>query len=340
MLDYRHLFRLTDDNGILQFAKLDSPDPLSGYTLDDNARALILSLQMEDGYELAYKYTCWLSNAIQPDGRWSNFQLKGVYYHNHDSEDSIGRALLACSLGMNSLFPDIKAMCQNMHTAFISSSLKFKSPRAIAYTLLGLCKIENKTIRQNYIKNFGDKLAHFLISLYQANHARNFFWFEPYLTYCNGILPQALWAYYEVSGNKKVLKIAHDSLDFLNSVLFKKGYLNIIGNQGWYHKGKKIPFYDQQPVDAASAAFACLEAYSISGESEYLELAILAHKWYRGHNINHLPLYDQKTGGSFDALTPKGVNLNQGAEALLSLLLTDSLMLNFIREKAEIEKTS
>lgn len=340
MLDYRHFMRLTDENGILQFAKLSSPDPLSGYTLDDNARALIIALQMEEGYELAYKYASWLSNAIQPDGSWSNFQLNGTYYHTFDSEDSIGRALLACSAGMNSPFADIKAMCQKMHALFLPSSLKFKSPRAVAYTLLGLCKIEDKKLKAKYIKNYGDKLAHFLISLYQNHHTRSFRWFEPYLTYCNGILPQALWAYYEVSGNKKALKIAHDSLNFLNSVLFKKGYLNIIGNQGWYHKGKKIPFYDQQPVDAASTAFACFEAYNISGESEYLELAVLAHKWYRGHNINNLPLYDKKTGGCFDALTPEGVNLNQGAEAVISLLLADTLMLNFIREKANMEKTS
>lgn len=340
MLDYRHLLRLTDNNGILQFAKLGSPDPLSGYTLDDNARALIISLQMEEGYELAYKYASWLLNAIRPDGSWSNFQLNGTYYHHFDSEDSIGRALLACSLGLNSPFPDLKTICHNMHTAFIASSLKFTSPRAIAYTLLGLCKIEDKKLRKEYMYQYGKKLADSLISLYQMNHSPKFMWFEPYMTYCNGILPQALWAYYEISGNKKALKIAHDSLHFLNSILFKKGYLNIIGNQGWYHKGKKIPFYDQQPVDAASTAFACFEAYNISGESEYLELAILAHKWYRGHNINNLPLYDKKTGGCFDALTPEGVNLNQGAEAVLSLLLTDTLMLSFIREKADIEKTS
>ncbi|MBO8159914.1 hypothetical protein [Thermosyntropha sp.] len=339
MLDYRHFLNLTDENGILQFSKLDSPDPLSGYTLDDNARALIIALNMEEGYDLAYKYASWLFKARRADKSWSNFELDGKFYASFDSEDSVGRALLACSLGINSPFTDIKKMCEKMLKDALPSSIHFRSPRAIAYTLLGLCKIDNEKISAQY-SSIRDKLADYLISLYQANHTRKFLWFENYLTYCNGILPQALWAYYGIKEHKKALKIAHDSLSFLNSMLFKKSYLNIIGNRGWYFQGKKPALYDQQPVDAASTAFACFEAYSLSGGSEYLELAILAHRWFRGYNINQLSLYNPKTGGCYDALTPEGVNLNQGAEAVISLLLTDTLMLSFIKQQADMEKTS
>ena len=38
-----HLAKLTDNFGIIQFAKLTEPDLSSGYTLDDNARALIVT---------------------------------------------------------------------------------------------------------------------------------------------------------------------------------------------------------------------------------------------------------------------------------------------------------
>ena len=38
-----HLAKLTDDFGIIQFAKLSEPDLPSGYTLDDNARALVVT---------------------------------------------------------------------------------------------------------------------------------------------------------------------------------------------------------------------------------------------------------------------------------------------------------
>ena len=119
------------------------------------------------------------------------------------------------------------------------------------------------------------------------------------------------------------MKIGHDSLYFLNGILFRDGYLNIVGNEGWYSKGGAIPLFDQQPVDAASINFACMEAYESIGNKEYLDLAKLAHAWYRGANIHSLSLYNEKTGGCFDALTADGVNLNQGAESTLSLLLCD-----------------
>ncbi|GAE87950.1 glycosyltransferase [Acetivibrio straminisolvens JCM 21531] len=34
-----HIFRMTDDTGMLQHSKYSLPDPNHGYTTDDNARA-------------------------------------------------------------------------------------------------------------------------------------------------------------------------------------------------------------------------------------------------------------------------------------------------------------
>ena len=42
--DLTHLRRMTTEKGLLQFSRGEVPDPASGYTLDDNARALILTL--------------------------------------------------------------------------------------------------------------------------------------------------------------------------------------------------------------------------------------------------------------------------------------------------------
>jgi translation elongation factor P/translation initiation factor 5A/mannose-6-phosphate isomerase-like protein (cupin superfamily) len=136
----------------------------------------------------------------------------------------------------------------------------------------------------------------------------------------NGIIPQALFAYYSFSGNRNALSIARDSLAFLSDTLFDQGYLNIVGNRGWWQRGQEIPRYDQQPVDACSMVLALKEAYLTTGEKKYLELARLAREWYSGKNINKTSLYNQETGGCYDALTPEGVNYNQGAEAILSLL--------------------
>ena len=98
MLDYRHLINMTDKNGMLQFSKKSTPDPYSGYTLDDNARALIVALEMENGYLLARHYADFLC-ACQQGNSWSNFMLDGHFSHQFDSEDSFGRAIMACCLG-------------------------------------------------------------------------------------------------------------------------------------------------------------------------------------------------------------------------------------------------
>jgi len=330
MLDYRHLHRMTDSQGILQFSKLSEPDPGSGYTLDDNARALIVAAYMEDGHHLALTYASWLNQAQRADGTWCNLQVMGRDIRALDSEDSVGRALLACAVGMSSPWPDVQGMCRSMFNRNLPRAMHFSSPRAAAYTLTALCKVKKPLSREHLhqIKH----LSSFLINLYKQNRKKGWHWFENIIAYSNGIMPQALLSAYARTGDKSALKTAHDTLNFLCDILFKSGYLSIIGNQGWYVRGKKAACFDQQPVDAASIAFACLEAYEDIGGQHYLELARKAHRWYHGDNIHGLPLYDRMTGGCFDALTPEGVNLNQGAESLLCYLLCEQHVAKYLHK--------
>lgn len=335
MLNYKHFLNMTDAMGMLQFSQLNSPDPGSGYTLDDNARALMVALNMEEGHELAFRFASFLKKCEQTeDGSWCNLFIDGKFSSRCDSEDSIGRALLACSMGTLSQWEDIARLCTTLMDHNLPRVINFSSPRAIAYTLLALCI--GPGLDKKHLLN---TIAEYLLSLYRKKKSKSWYWFEDYLTYCNGILPQAMLAVYAINGDKRFLKAGLDSLNFLNSILFREGYLNIIGNQGWYSKGGNIPLYDQQPVDAASASFACYEAYKVTARSEYLKLAELAHAWYRGNNIHELSLYNPHTGGCFDAITKDGVNLNQGAEAILSLLLTDLLMAGGLSKKETLHRS-
>ncbi len=320
MLKYRHIHNMTDKTGMLQFSQLHIPDPDSGHTLDDNARALMVAIFMEDGHDLAMKYISFMASCQREDG-WSNLLLKGSYTSVMNSQDSVGRALLACSLASRCKWEDIRARGQEIFQNNLPQVVNFTSPRAIAYTLIALAK--GDTIKEIPAMN---TLAEYLLNLYKNKRSAGWYWLENYMTYCNGILPQAMISVYEINGKKRFLKAGLESLDFLNDILFRDGFLNIIGNQGWYQKGGAIPLFDQQPVDAASIAFACHKAYAITAKSEYLDLARKAHAWYFGANIHNLSLYDQESGGCYDALTETGLNLNQGAEAVLSLLLTDTLI--------------
>ncbi|KUG03001.1 glycosyltransferase [hydrocarbon metagenome] len=321
MLTYQHFLNLTDETGMLQFSRLNKPDPDSGHTLDDNARALMLAISMDDGHDLAMKYVSFMDSCQQKDGSWSNLLLQGRFTSLINSEDSIGRALLACSLGSMCQWEDISTRCREIFQTHLPRVVNFSSPRAIAYTLVALAK--GDAIKKVYTMS---TMAEYLLNLYQTKKSVNWYWFEDYMTYCNGILPQAMISVYEITGDKRYLKVGLETLNFLNDILFRDGYLNIVGNQGWYQRGQAVPLFDQQPVDAASIAFACHEAYTITAKSEYLDLAQKAHAWYFGDNIKQVSLYDERSGGCYDALTQTGVNLNQGAEAVLSLLMTDKLI--------------
>lgn len=328
---------MTNPNGMLQFSCLNTPDKHSGYTLDDNARALMVALFSDFPEDEVLNYARCLFQAQQADGSWSNFYCYHQYSCQFDSEDSVGRAIMACAAGLDSEFASVHELCLQMLKNHGGRSLQFTSPRAIAYALVGLCKIDGRG-KNNWQNMLVDRLYSYLQALYDIWHGPDWFWFEDYLTYCNGILPQAMLAVYNFNGNKKALKIGRDSLDFLSSKLFRQGFLNIIGNQGWYQRGGNIPLFDQQPVDAASIVYALSEGYLAIGSQEYLEMALKGYHWYQGQNIHALSMYDPLTGGCYDALTPEGVNQNQGAEAILSLLLTEIAIQQNLQLKTE--KTS
>src|SRR3989338_2522770 len=46
-----------------------------------------------------------------------------------------------------------------------------------------------------------------------------------------------------------------------------------------------------------------------------------AFDWFNGENVARRSMLDEKSGGVYDAITEKGLNINQGAESLLSYLL-------------------
>lgn len=325
---------MTDETGMLQFSKLACPDPASGYTLDDNARALIVAAFTEKDPDLAIKYAHFMHGAQRPDGSWSNLLNDGCYYSHCNSEDSVGRALAACSQAMWCPYPAVVTLCEQMFNAHISPTAYFRSPRAIAYTVVALCRCPHPDRSNQFLRS---RLVDNLISLYKGCSGPGWYWFEDYLTYCNGILPQALFAAYEANGDKRIYRAAQESLNFLTGILFRNGHLDIIGNEGWYHRDGDIPLYDQQPVDAGSIIFACQEAHRATGIREYRNLAKLAYQWYQGKNSQGAVLLDSDSGGCYDALTATGVNKNQGAEAVLSMLLSDMLMNGKLEQKDEAD---
>jgi len=171
-----------------------------------------------------------------------------------------------------------------------------------------------------------------LMALYEKSHSPDWEWFEPYLTYSNAVLPEALLLGYKITGEKRYLEKATKTLNFLIKHTFKDGLYIPIGQSGWFLKGGARQYFDQQPEDVASTVETLNTMFQITNGStvlsspskdgkHYKELAHKAFNWFLGDNVLGQVVYDRTTGGCYDGVGEKFINLNQGAESTISYLL-------------------
>ncbi len=333
-LDLDHLLRLTDDTGILQHATFAVPNYVEGYTTDDNARALILAILLEQLNEteprvlgdVASRYMAFLGHALNPaNGRFRNFlSYARTWEETLGSEDSHGRALWALGTVLGrSRDQALRGAAGRLFEIAVPATLAFTSPRAWAFALLGV---------EEYLRSFpGDReaqrassgLANRLVGIYNANQSSDWHWFEDVLAYSNAKLPQALLTAGDRNSNHEMLSIGLEALNWLGEVqrFAGKDHFVPIGSQGFYRKDGERARFDQQPIEAGGAVSACLEAYRLTGNDRWRKQAWSAFNWFLGCNDLEIPLYDCTTGGCRDGLHPERVNENQGAESTLAFLM-------------------
>ena len=215
-------------------------------------------------------------------------------------------------------------MCRSMVIKALPIIKHLRSPKC-SHTLMGCSKLIEVTDFERDVYNLAQQEGTLLTNLYFQNRSTSWRWFEDRFTYCNPVLPHAL-SLITASRQIKERLVQPRSLYGYRRQAFCQGFLNIVGNKGWWVRDGEMALFDQQPVDACSLILACLKAYEVTGRAEYREMSELAYSWYAGKNIVSLSLYNQETGGCHDGLTPDGLNLNQGAEAILSLLLSNQAM--------------
>jgi hypothetical protein len=349
VLKLDHLYRLTDETGILQHAIFSVPNYGEGYTTDDNARALILAVMLEQPganvpsktANLASRYLAFLEHAFNPKlGRFKNF----LNYDRHwlektGSEDSHARALWALgSVLGRSENRGLRGAAGRLFEFALPVTMSFTSPRAWAFTVLGI---------QEYLTSFpGDRdaqklrsvLGNRLLAMYESVKKPSWKWFEDVVAYSNARLPQSLLLAGASCSDERMISAGLESLDWLLSVqrCGAKGHFVPIGSQGFYHQDGEKTRFDQQPVEAAGTISACLEAYRITGETRWTIQAWSVFNWFLGDNDLQRPLYDSTTGGCRDGLHPDRVNENQGAESTLSFLTAMAEIRQL--EKAELPK--
>jgi len=321
-----HIFRLTDDTGMLQHSKCWVPDPRHGYTTDDNARALIMSILLYKTYgdkkyiDLIYRFSSFLLYAQNEKGKFKNFMsYDRRWLEDEGSEDCFGRCIWALGFALSCEYTPrgVKQALSHVFKKALPNIKLLNYPRAKAYSMIGLSFLDNIEL-----KNLICDTAQSLCCLYEKNSDGDWKWFENAVTYCNSVLPWSLFAAYRITGNKKFLETAEGSMNFLGNILFREGYFKPVGCNGWFPKGGEPAEFDEQPVEACETVLAYMEAYAATGNGKYISKAKECHAWYRGVNSKGLSLIDNETGGCFDGLTAQGVNHNMGAESIISYIIS------------------
>ncbi len=328
-----HLLRMTDDTGILQHATFTLPNYHEGYCTDDNARALIVSthlaeLELGNGQSasLTTRYLSFIAYAFNREsGRFRNFMdYQRNWLEKSGSEDSQGRTLWALGIVIGrSNVPAFKSMASSLFEQALPSILDTTSPRAWAFTLIGIHEYLRRFNGDRLISQIRNDLAERLYALYQQNRTEDWHWFENELAYCNAVLPQALLVVGKRTTNAAMIAAGIESLNWLSKVQRTSapgGQFVPIGSNGFYRQGGERARFDQQPVEAQGMVAACLEAHRITQAPCWRMEAQRAFEWFLGRNDLNLAVYDPTTGGCRDGLHPDRANENQGAESTLAFL--------------------
>jgi len=333
VINLDHLKHLTTATGMIQFSKINQPHIRSGYTLDDNARALVAmcmhyKLTGDEG-SLFYidKYLSFIKFCLQPGGDFLNYVDMNNKFTGQNKEvnldDSNGRAVWALGylVSMIDLLPgEISSEAESILDQSLLRIGMVHSTRAMAFAVKGIY-YQQSAIKspENLVllKTFADRL----VQMYRHESNEKWEWFESYLTYANSILPEALLYAWLLTGETIYKDIANSSFNFLLSQTFNENGIEVISNKNWLQKGQEAGHFGEQPIDVAYTIMTLSKFYDIFLDEDYRLKMETAFNWFLGKNRLHHIIYNPCTGGCYDGLEETHVNLNQGAESTVSYLM-------------------
>ncbi|MEA3189412.1 MAG: hypothetical protein QOD99_3242 [Chthoniobacter sp.] len=329
-----HLFKMSDSTGMLQHAVYTVPNYAEGYCTDDNARAFIFTVLLEElggkaAQEVehyATQYLAFLSFAFDHSTRrFRNFMsFDRQWLEKKGSEDSHARALWAISTALGrSQNEGRRNLCAYLFGKGLKPVTKFSSPRAWAFTLIAIHEYLRRFSGDRVVNNTRTKLTDELMRLFNETQTPDWLWFEDALNYDNAKLPHALILSGYWTNQPEVLEVGLKTLRWLAEVqTTESGVYSPVGSAGFYKRGGDRARFDQQPLEAHAMLSASLEAFRATGDPFWSNEARRAFEWFLGRNDLGLPLYDSTTGGCRDALHADRVNQNEGAESTLAFYLS------------------
>lgn len=328
-----HLMRMTDSTGVFQHATYSIPNFREGYCTDDNARALILTVLLEElgkdsreVHQAASTYAAFLNYAFNPStGRFRNFMSYNRQWLEEDgSDDAHGRAIWALGTCIGrSQRRNLQSWAVQLFERALPACADTTSPRTWALALIGIHEYFRRLSGDRVVSQIRETLTSKLVELYENVATEEWPWFEDVASYNNARLSQALILSGRWGNNERALEIGLRSLRWLASQqLSPSGRFRPIGCNGFHHRGEQAAEYDQQPIEAHAMVSASIEACNADDDLFWRDQAHFAFDWFLGRNDLGQPLYDTGTGGCHDGLQENRLNENQGAESTLAFLLS------------------
>lgn len=328
-----HLIRMTDSTGLYHHAIGSIPNYNEGYCTDDNARALLLTVLMEEAnedtakiYELSGRYSAFVNYAFNKETKhFRNFMsYDRRWIEDVGSDDCQGRSIWALgTCAGRSKASNFHMWGAQLFNQVIPLAEELTSPRAWAFSLLGINEYFKRMSGDSIANQIRDILTNRLTNLFDSVADDEWFWLEEILSYDNAVIPRALIVSGKWTGNEKAFDIGIKSLRWLlKTQTSESGYFRPIGSNGFYLKSGNRAKFDQQPIEAYSMLSACLEASRATDDSSWQESARMIFEWFLGINDLGISLYNTQTGGCHDALHVDRINQNQGGESTLAFLLS------------------
>ncbi len=343
-----HFLSMCDDNGLFQHAVHSVPDRSHGYCVDDNARALLLACVLNNPGEqplsevLTARFAAFVQHAWNPDTRrFRNFMgFNRTWLEDSGSEDSHGRTLWALGeSARRDASPSRRRWAAALFAEALSTAETFSSPRAWAFTLLGLgayCAVAPDDLHAKEVRH---SLADRLMSCLASVETPDWVWFEEGLAYDNARLPQALIMTGMATQTPGYVDAGLRSLRWLmTQQTTPAGHFRPVGTAGFGEQRQHPRAFDQQPVEATATIAACLTAWRADGDAEWKALATRAFAWFLGSNDLSVALVDPHTGSCRDGLHPDRANENRGGESVVCYLLGLAEIRQLARVNADLTR--
>jgi len=343
-INLKHLKQMTTNTGIIQFSKINQPDISTGYTLDDNARALVAScmyFELTGDKKSVYnikKYLSFIKYCLQPAGDFLNYVDRDLKFTGQNKavnlDDANGRAIWALGylVSLTGLLPgEIISEARKIIEKSLLHIGAVHSTRAMAFAIKGLYYYHSATKSPEnlvLLKTFANRL----VQMYKHESGEKWEWFEGYLTYANSILPEAMLYAWLLTGETIYKDIAISSFNFLLSQTFNENGIEVISNKHWLQKGQVAGRFGEQPIDVAYTIMTLSKFYDVFMDEDYRLKMETAFNWFLGNNRLHQIIYNPCTGGCYDGLEETHVNLNQGAESMVSYLMARLTMEKYKNE--------